>query len=108
MKNTSTTSRRLRCAVYVRKSTDEGMEREYNSVDAQRDGGANYIASRRAEGWIPVPDDYDDAGYSGRDLKRPALQRLLADIREGHIDVVIVYKIDRLTRAMRDFPVLID
>lgn len=108
MKNTSTTSRRLRCAVYVRKSTDEGMEREYNSVDAQRDGGANYIASRRAEGWIPVADDYDDAGYSGRDLKRPALQRLLTDIREGRIDIVIVYKIDRLTRAMRDFPVLID
>ncbi|MBT2748283.1 MULTISPECIES: recombinase family protein [unclassified Lysobacter] len=108
MKNMPTTARRLRCAVYARKSTDEGMEREYNSIDAQRDGGANYIATRRSEGWIPVADDYDDAGYSGRDLKRPALQRLLADIREGCIDVVIVYKIDRLTRAMRDFPVLID
>jgi site-specific DNA recombinase len=104
----SIASRRLRCAVYVRKSTDEGLDREYNSVEAQRDGGANYIASRRSEGWIPVADDYDDAGYSARDLKRPALQRLLADIREGQIDVVVVYKLDRLTRALRDFPVLID
>ncbi|MGO1069684.1 recombinase family protein [Lysobacter sp. CA199] len=99
---------RLRCAVYARKSNEEGLEREYNSIDAQRDAGASYIAARRSDGWIPVPDDYDELAVSARDMNRPVLQRLLADIREGKIDVVVVYRLDRLTRSMRDFPVLVD
>ena len=106
--NNPNSPRRLRCAVYTRKSTEDGLEREYNSIEAQRDAGQAFIGSRRAEGWIPVADDYDDAGISGRDLKRPALQRLLDDIRHGQIDVVVVYKLDRLTRSMRDFPALFD
>jgi DNA invertase Pin-like site-specific DNA recombinase len=99
---------RLRCAVYTRKSNEEGLEREYNSIEAQRDGGANYIASRRSEGWAQVADDYDELAVSARDMNRPVLQRLMGDIRQGRIDVVVVYKLDRLTRSMRDFPVLID
>lgn len=99
---------RLRCAVYTRKSNEEGLEREYNSIEAQRDGGANYIASRRSEGWAQVADDYDELAVSARDMNRPVLQRLMDDIRQGRIDVVVVYKLDRLTRSMRDFPVLID
>ena len=99
---------RLRCAVYTRKSNEEGLEREYNSIEAQRDSGANYIASRRSECWAQVADDYDELAVSARDMNRPVLQRLMEDIRQGRIDVVVVYKLDRLTRSMRDFPVLID
>jgi len=99
--------KRLRCAVYTRKSTDEGMELEYTSIDAQRDAGQAYIASRRAEGWIPVGTDYDDAGFSGGTLQRPALQRLLDDIRDGQIDTVVAYKIDRLSRSLFDFAELV-
>lgn len=95
--------KRLRCAVYTRKSTEEGLEREYNSIEAQRDAGQAYITSRRAEGWIPVAEDYDDPAYSGGSLERPALQRLLGDIRAGRIDVVIAYKLDRLSRSLFDF-----
>lgn len=101
--NKASDPRRLRCAVYTRKSTEEGLEREYNSIEAQRDAGQDYIASRRSDGWIPVADDYDDPGYSASTMLRPALQRLLEDIRAGKIDVVIVYKLDRLSRSMRDF-----
>lgn len=97
------TPRRLRCAVYTRKSTEEGLEREYNTIDAQRDAGQAFIASRRGEGWIPVGDDYDDPGYSAATMVRPALQRLLDDIRAGKIDIVVTYKIDRLSRSLRDF-----
>jgi DNA invertase Pin-like site-specific DNA recombinase len=100
--------RRLRCAVYTRKSTDEGLEQEYNSIDAQRDAGHAYIASQRAEGWIPVADDYDDPAYSGGNMERPALKRLLADIDAGRVDIVVVYKIDRLTRALTDFSRMIE
>ncbi|MGH8083305.1 MAG: recombinase family protein [Lysobacter sp.] len=103
-----TAIQRLRCAVYARKSNEEGLEREYNSIDAQRDAGASYIASRRSDGWIPVADDYDELAVSARDMNRPVLQRLLTDIRQGRIDVVVVYRLDRLTRSMRDFPVLVD
>ena len=92
-----------RCAVYTRKSTDEGLDQEYNSIDAQRDAGWAYIASQRHEGWVPVADGYDDPAYSGGNLDRPALQRLLADVDAGRIDVVVVYKIDRLTRSLADF-----
>jgi len=104
----ATVQRRLRCAVYTRKSTDEGLEQEYNSIDAQRDAGQAYIASRRAEGWIPVADDYDDPAWSGATLERPALQRLLADVQAGKIDIVVVYKIDRLTRALSDFSRIVE
>ena len=75
--------RRLRCAVYTRKSSEEGLDQEYNSIDAQRDAGHAYIASQRAEGWIALPTEYDDGGFSGGTLERPALQRLLADIEAG-------------------------
>ncbi|WP_363800742.1 recombinase family protein [Lysobacter firmicutimachus] len=94
---------RQRCAVYTRVSTDEGMNQLYTSIDAQRDAGEAYIASRRTEGWIPVADYYDDGGYSGGNLERPALKRLLDDVRSGKIDIIVTYKIDRLTRSLFDF-----
>jgi site-specific DNA recombinase len=101
-------TRRLRCAVYTRKSTEEGLDQEYNSIDAQRDAGHAYIASQRAEGWIPIADDYDDPAYSGGTLERPAMQRLLADIEAGKVDTVVVCKIDRLTRSLTDFSRMIE
>lgn len=101
-------TRRLRCAVYTRKSTEEGLEREYNTIDAQRDAGQAFIASRKGEGWIPVGDDYDDPGYSAATLNRPALHRLLDDVRAGRIDIIVTYKIDRLSRSLRDFHALWD
>jgi len=97
-----------RCAVYTRKSTDEGLDQEYNSLEAQRDAGLAYIASQRHEGWIAVGDGYDDGGYSGGNMDRPALRRLLADIEAGKIDIVVVYKIDRLTRSLPDFAKLVE
>jgi DNA invertase Pin-like site-specific DNA recombinase len=100
--------RRLRCAVYTRKSSEEGLDQEYNSIDAQRDAGHAYIASQRAEGWIPVGDDYDDPAFSGGNMARPALKRLMADIEEGKIDTVVVYKIDRLTRSLADFSKMVE
>ena len=99
--------KRLRCAVYTRKSTEEGLDQEYTSIDAQRDAGQAYIASRRSEGWIPVGDDYDDGGFSGGTLDRPALQRLLTDIEAGKVDVVVAYKLDRLSRSLFDFAELV-
>jgi len=100
--------RKLRCAVYTRKSSEEGLEQEFNSLDAQREACEAYIASQRSEGWVPVRDHYDDGGISGGTLERPALQRLLADIEEGLIDVVVVYKIDRLSRSLMDFSKLVE
>ena len=100
--------RRMRCAVYTRKSTDEGLDQEYNSIDAQRDAGHAYIASQRAEGWIPVADDYDDPAFSGGNMERPALKRLMVDIEAGKIDVVVIYKIDRLTRSLTDFSRMVE
>ena len=100
--------RRIRCAVYTRKSTDEGLDQEYNSIDAQRDAGHAYIASQRAEGWIPVVDDYDDPAFSGGNMERPGLRRLMQDIEAGKIDIVVVYKIDRLTRSLADFSKMIE
>ena len=98
----SAIKRRMRCAVYTRKSTEEGLDQEYNSIDAQRDAGHAYIASQRAEGWIPVADDYDDPAFSGGNMERPSLRRMMADIEAGKIDVVVIYKIDRLTRRPID------
>src|SRR5207248_7454082 len=100
--------RKLRSAIYTRKSTEEGLDMEFNSLDAQREACEAYIASQRAEGWLPVEDRYDDGGISGGTLERPALKRLLADVKAGKIDVVLVYKIDRLSRSMLDFLKLIE
>jgi DNA invertase Pin-like site-specific DNA recombinase len=100
--------RRLRCAVYTRKSTDEGLDREFNTLDAQREASEAYVASQRAEGWTLVRDHYDDGGFSGGTLERPALQRLLRDIEQGRVDVVVVYKIDRLSRSLMDFSKLVE
>jgi site-specific DNA recombinase len=93
----------LRCAIYTRKSTEEGLEQEFNSLDAQREAGENYIASQKAEGWVCLPDRYDDGGYTGGNMERPALQRLLADIEAGKTNCVVVYKVDRLSRSLMDF-----
>ena len=104
----TTTVKKLRCAVYTRKSTEEGLDREFNTLDAQRDACMAYVASQRAEGWVLVPDHYDDGGFSGATLERPALRRLLADIERGLVDVIVVYKIDRLSRALMDFAKLVE
>jgi DNA invertase Pin-like site-specific DNA recombinase len=95
--------RKLCCAVYTRKSSEEGLEQEFNSLHAQREACENYIASQRGEGWVLVPDQYDDGGISGATLDRPALKRLLADIVAHRVDIVVVYKIDRLSRSLMDF-----
>jgi len=99
---------RLRCAIYTRKSTEEGLDQEFNSLDAQREACAAYITSQVGLGWKLVPDHYDDGGISGGTMERPALQRLLADIGEGKVDVVVVYKIDRLTRSLMDFARMVE
>ena len=100
--------RRLRCAIYTRKSSEEGLDMEFNSLDAQREACEAYIASQRAEGWVALRDRYDDGGFSGGTLDRPALAQLIADIEAGLIDVVVVYKIDRLSRALMDFSKLVE
>ncbi len=93
----------VRCAIYTRKSTDEGLEQNFNSLDAQREAGEAYIVSQKGEGWTCLADHYDDGGFSGGNMERPALKRLLADIDAGEIDCVIVYKVDRLSRSLLDF-----
>jgi type I restriction enzyme M protein len=100
--------RKLRCAVYTRKSSEEGLEQEFNSLHAQREACEAYIASQRSEGWVLVRDQYDDGGISGGTLERPGLRRLLEDIEDGLIDVVVVYKIDRLSRSLADFAKLVE
>ena len=97
-----------RCAVYTRVSSEEGLQQAFNSLDAQRDACEAYVASQRAEGWVLLEDHYDDGGYSGGTLERPALRRLLADIEAERIDVVVVYKIDRLSRSLMDFAKLVE
>lgn len=101
-------ARKLRAAIYTRKSSEEGLDMDFNSLDAQRESCEAYIASQKAEGWVVVADDYDDGGFSGGTLERPALKRLLADIAAGRIDVIVAYKIDRLSRSMLDFLNLIE
>src|SRR6266851_4333166 len=98
----------LRCAIYTRKSTEHGLELEFNSLDAQRDACEAYIKSQASQGWKVLPQHYDDPAYSGGNLDRPALKKLLADIEAGRIDVVVVYKIDRLTRSLADFAKLVE
>ncbi len=95
--------RRIRCALYTRKSSEEGLDQEYNSLDAQRDAGEAYVASQKNEGWICLPDRYDDGGFSGGSMERPSLEQLLRDIEAGKVDCVVVYKVDRLSRSLLDF-----
>ena len=100
--------RKLRCAVYTRKSSEEGLEQEFNSLHAQREACESYIASQRSEGWVVLRDHYDDGGVSGGTLERPGLKQLMQDIEDGLIDVVVVYKIDRLSRSLADFAKLVE
>lgn len=95
--------RTVRCAVYTRKSTNEGLEQDFNSLDAQRDSAESYVASQKSEGWVCLPTRYDDGGYSGGTLDRPAFQRLLADVEAGQVDCVLIYKVDRFSRSLLDF-----
>ena len=106
MKNAPT--QKLRCAIYTRKSTEEGLAKEFNSLDAQREACEAYIVSQKALGWLPVGDRYEDGGYSGGNLERPALKRLLADIELRKVDVVLVYKLDRISRSLMDFAKLVE
>ena len=98
----------LRCAIYTRVSTDHGLEQEFNSLDNQREAAQAYVKSQAHEGWTPLRERYDDGGFSGGSLDRPALQRLLDAIRARRVDVVVVYKVDRLTRSLADFAKLIE
>ena len=99
---------RVRCAIYTRKSTDENVDTDFNSLDAQRESGESYIKSQAQEGWVALPERYDDIAFSGATTERPALQRLLADVEAGGIDTVVVYKIDRFSRSLLDFTKLIE
>jgi DNA invertase Pin-like site-specific DNA recombinase len=105
---TRPTVRKLRCAVYTRKSSEEGLDMDFNSLDAQLESCESYVASQKAEGWVLAAEHYDDGGFSGGTLERPALKRLLADVKAGKVDVIIVYKIDRLSRSMLDFLNLVE
>jgi site-specific DNA recombinase len=98
----------IRCAIYTRKSTDEGLEKEFNSLDAQRESGENYIKAQVEEGWACLPDRYDDGGFTGGNMERPALKRLLADVEAGKIDCIVVYKVDRLSRSLLDFAKMVE
>jgi site-specific DNA recombinase len=99
-------ARTLRCAVYTRKSTEEGLNQEFNTLDAQRDAALAYIASQKSAGWVALPERYDDGGFTGGNIDRPALKRLLADIEAGKVDCVVTYKLDRLSRSLLDFATL--
>jgi site-specific DNA recombinase len=104
----ATDNKSLRCAIYTRKSTEHGLELEFNSLDAQREACEAYIKSQASQGWKALPQQYDDPAYSGGNLDRPALKKLLVDIEAGKVDVVVVYKIDRLTRSLADFAKLVE
>jgi site-specific DNA recombinase len=99
---------KLRCAIYTRKSSEEGLEQDFNSLDAQREACEAFVASQKREGWTLVSEMYDDGGFSGATMERPAFQRLLSDVTVGKIDVVVVYKVDRLTRSLSDFAKIVD
>jgi site-specific DNA recombinase len=101
-------AKRLRCAIYTRKSSEEGLEQAFNSLDAQREACSAFILSQKHEGWAILPTLYDDGGFSGGTMDRPALQRLLSDISGGKVDIVVVYKIDRLTRSLFDFAKIVE
>ncbi|HPS03242.1 MAG TPA: recombinase family protein [Candidatus Sumerlaeota bacterium] len=95
--------RTIRCAIYTRKSTEEGLDQEFNSLDAQREAAESFIASQRLEGWVALPERYDDGGFTGGNMERPALKRLMAEAEAGQIDCIVVYKVDRLSRSLMDF-----
>jgi predicted site-specific integrase-resolvase len=105
---TTKPAKRVRCAVYTRVSTEYGLDQEFNSLDAQHEASEAYVRSQDHDGWTLIRTRYDDGGYSGGSTERPALQRLLADIRDRRIDIVVVYKVDRLTRSLADFPKLVE
>ena len=94
---------KLRCAIYTRKSTEEGLEQDFSSLDAQREAAEAFIQSQKREGWTALPDRYDDGGFTGANMDRPALQQLLAAVEAGQLDCVVVYKVDRLSRSLLDF-----
>lgn len=98
----------LNCAIYTRKSSDEGLEKEFNSLDAQREACEAFIKSQKHAGWVAVRELYDDGGLSGGTMERPALQRLLADIKANKVQIIVVYKVDRLTRSLADFAKIVD
>ena len=98
----------VRCAIYTRVSTDQGLEQDFNSLDAQYDASQSYIRSQAHAGWTLVRGKYDDGGFSGGNTDRPALQRLLQDVQAGKVDVIVVYKVDRLTRSLADFAKLVE
>jgi site-specific DNA recombinase len=100
--------KKLRCAIYTRKSSEEGLDMAFNSLDAQREACEAYLKSQRAEGWVLLPTFYDDGGFSGGSMIRPALARLLDDVKAGLVDVIVVYKVDRLTRSLPDFAKIVD
>ena len=100
--------KKIRCAIYTRKSSEEGLEQDFNSLDAQREACEAYIKSQIHEGWVLVEKQYNDGGFSGGNLERPAFQELLSDIENDEIDIVVVYKVDRLTRSLMDFSKIID
>ena len=102
------TKRQVRCAIYTRKSSEEGLEQDFNSLDAQREACEAYVVSQKAEGWIALRDHFDDGGFSGGTLERPALRRLMKEIEAGKVDVIVVYKIDRLSRSLMDFAKLVE
>ncbi len=104
----STAQPTVRCAIYTRKSTEEGLEQDFNSLDAQRESSEAYIASQAGEGWVCLPDRYDDGGFTGGNMERPALRRLMTDIEVGKIDCVAVYKVDRLSRSLLDFARMVE
>jgi len=103
-----TRNARVRCAIYTRKSSEEGLEQEFNSLQAQREACEAFINSQRHEGWVCLPAAFDDGGFSGATMERPALRRLLADVAAGRVDIVVVYKIDRLTRSLADFAKIVE
>src|SRR5580658_1509897 len=98
----------VRCAIYTRKSSEEGLEQSFNSLDAQREACQAFILSQRQEGWKALPTHYDDGGYSGGNLERPALIQLLADVEASKVDTIVVYKVDRLTRSLADFAKIVE
>jgi DNA invertase Pin-like site-specific DNA recombinase len=101
-------NRTVRCAIYTRKSSEEGLEQQFNSLQAQREACEAFINSQRHEGWVCLPKAYDDGGFSGATMDRPGLQQLLAEITAGRVDIVVVYKIDRLTRSLADFAKIVE
>jgi len=107
-KSTEPAKKMVRCAIYTRKSTEEGLAMEFNTLDAQREAAEAFILSQRHEGWVTIPEKYDDGGFTGGNMDRPALKRLLADVEEGKVDAIVVYKVDRLSRSLLDFSRLME